>query len=49
MSEVLSYRCLGEAGEGWAYDKKVDLPQPGSPRRRMVTVGGSSISQAIQV
>lgn len=27
---------------GKAYERKVDFPQEGSPRRRMLTVGGSS-------
>ena len=28
---------------GNTYERKVDLPQLGSPRSRMVTVGGSAI------
>ncbi len=30
-------------GWGERYERKVDLPQEGSPRRRMRTVGGESI------
>lgn len=32
-------------GRSGAYERKVDLPQSGSPRRRMVIVGGSSINR----
>lgn len=31
--------------EGDVYERKVDLPQSGSPRRRMVTVGGLSMDR----
>lgn len=37
----------GEGGEGWregTYERNVDLPHSGSPRRRIVIVGGSSIN-----
>lgn len=30
-------------GKGGRYERKVDLPHEGSPRRRMRTVGGESI------
>lgn len=33
----------GKTGEGGWYERKVDFPHDGSPRRRMVMVGGSSI------
>lgn len=37
---------FGDDGKGRGrrlYERKVDLPQSGSPRRRMVTVGGLSM------
>lgn len=36
-------------GGGRTYERKVDLPQSGSPRRRMETVGGSSMNGSLVV
>ena len=40
--------CVGrgrrEGGRECTYERKVDLPHSGSPSRRIVTVGGSSIN-----
>ena len=35
----LVMRMDGKGGKGVVYERKVDLPQSGSPRRRIVTVG----------
>ncbi len=35
---------LGGVGKGGFYERKVDLPVEGSPRRRMVTVGGMAMT-----
>lgn len=48
---MLSVGLMGGGGRGKGaegevmYERKVDLPQSGSPRRRMVTLGGLSMGQ----